>query len=314
MSNGAEQAQLRQQALEWQVMLWSGEVTPAEQAGFEAWLATGQEQQQAWAELQSIQQALQEIPAQAAGWLKDKPKAEKRRQLLQLLGITAIVGGSLPLVRHSDTWQDLSADYSTHTGEQRRLLLPDGSQLTLNTSSAVDIDFNAQERRLILHRGEIHLASAPDIARPLKVETVHGMAQALGTRFNVRLKPDETQVSVQDGTVHLQTLYAGNAVTLESGWLARFSAYDIQAALPNGNEVAWLEGKLVAERMQLDAFLDELARYRPGVIRYSNAVGKLIVSGVYPLADTDRILESLLYALPLRIDYFSRYWVSVRTL
>jgi transmembrane sensor len=41
-------------------------------------------------------------------------------------------------------------------------------------------------------------------------------------------------------------------------------------------------------------------------------VAALRVSGVFPLADTDRALASLQQALPVRIHYATRYWVSVQ--
>ncbi|MCB5190940.1 FecR family protein [Methylobacillus arboreus] len=307
---------LRQQALEWQVALWSGEVTADQRSDFDEWLAASDLHRQAWSEITAIEQKLRLIPTHAAGLLKDKPDAEKRRRLLQLLGLAAVTGGTVPIVRNSDAWQTWAADHHTHTGEQQLLALSDGSQVILNTSTAVDIEFNSRERRLVLHHGEMYIRTAADAGQPVRpflVQTRHGVAQALGTRFNVRLKQEETRVSVHDGAVQIQPrLGAGHR--LESGLQAGFSTHRFTAATPNGNEIAWLEGKLVAERMRLGDFLDELGRYRRGTIHYDAKAADMVVSGVFPLPDTDRILESLLQALPLRVSYFSRYWVSVHGL
>ncbi|MDR5172081.1 FecR family protein [Methylobacillus flagellatus] len=310
------EARLRQQALEWQVALWSGEVTAEQRSDFDKWLAASDSHRQAWSEIAAIERKLQLIPAEAAGLLKDKPDAEKRRRLLQLLGLAAATGGTVPIVRNSDAWQAWVADHHTHTGEQQQLALSDGSQLFLNTSTAVDIEFNSRERRLVLHHGEMYVRTAADAEQPVRpflIQTRHGVAQALGTKFNVRLKQEETRVSVHEGTVQIQPrLGAGHR--LEHGFQAGFSAHGFTAATPNGNELAWLEGKLVAERMRLGDFLDELGRYRQGMIHYDAKAAEMVVSGVFPLPDTDRILESLLQALPLRVSYFSRYWVSVHGL
>lgn len=310
------EARLRQQALEWQVALWSGEVTAEQRSDFDKWLTASDSHRQAWSEIAAIERKLQLIPAQAAELLKDKPDAEKRRRLLQLLGLAAATGGTVPIVRNSDAWQAWVADHHTHTGEQQQLALSDGSQLFLNTSTAVDIEFNSRERRLVLHHGEMYVRTAADAEQPVRpflIQTRHGVAQALGTKFNVRLKQEETRVSVHEGTVQIQPrLGAGHR--LEHGFQAGFSAHGFTAATPNGNELAWLEGKLVAERMRLGDFLDELGRYRQGMIHYDAKAAEMVVSGVFPLPDTDRILESLLQALPLRVSYFSRYWVSVHGL
>ena len=74
---------------------------------------------------------------------------------------------------------------------------------------------------------------------------------------------------------------------------------------------AWLRGQLVAERLRLADFLDQVGRYRRGVIRCDPRVADLIVSGVYALDDTDRILASLARALPLRVSRYTAYWVVV---
>jgi len=64
--------------------------------------------------------------------------------------------------------------------------------------------------------------------------------------------------------------------------------------------------------MRLADFLVQLSRHRPGVVRCDPAVAELVVSGVYPLDDTDRVLAALAQALPVRADYATRYWVTVR--
>ncbi|NQD80860.1 iron dicitrate transport regulator FecR, partial [Pseudomonas sp. CrR14] len=57
---------------------------------------------------------------------------------------------------------------------------------------------------------------------------------------------------------------------------------------------------------------DELARHRPGVLRCDPAVAKLPLTGVFPLADTDRVLAALQQSLPVEMQRVTRYWVTVR--
>jgi transmembrane sensor len=309
----AEYAHAQQQALEWQVELWSGEVTAAQQQAFEEWLTASDFHQHAWHQIGVMQKKLQLVPDRAVELLKDKSNSTKRRRLLQMLGLAVVTTGTVPIVRNSESWQTLAADYRTHTGEQEKIMLADGSELVMNTATSVDIAYTDNERRLILRQGEIYISTAPDVTktRPLLVQTIHGTAQALGTQFNVRLKPHETRVSVHQGQVKLRSKNGLHSLVIASGHQAGFSNDAVTNLTPNTNESAWLDGKLVAEQMRLGAFLDELSRYRSGVIRYDKTVANMVVSGVFPLLDTDRVLQSLLQALPLRIDYFSRYWVTV---
>ena len=54
-----------------------------------------------------------------------------------------------------------------------------------------------------------------------------------------------------------------------------------------------------------------MARYRPGLLRCAPEVAELKVSGTYQLADTGQILQLLTRSLPVRVDYRTRYWVSI---
>ena len=64
--------------------------------------------------------------------------------------------------------------------------------------------------------------------------------------------------------------------------------------------------------MPLPRFLDEIGRYRRGVLRGEPALAHLRVSGVFSLRDTDSALRALADALPVRIDTYTRWWTVVR--
>lgn len=68
---------------------------------------------------------------------------------------------------------------------------------------------------------------------------------------------------------------------------------------------------LVASQMRLADFLAELGRYRHGQLGCSEQVADLRISGSYPLDDSERILQMLEVALPVRVRRFTRYWVTV---
>ena len=80
---------------------------------------------------------------------------------------------------------------------------------------------------------------------------------------------------------------------------------------PTSGASAWQRGLLVAERWRLGDFLEEVARYRAGVLRCDPAVAGLMISGVYPLQDTDAILQSVSQALPVQVRMITPYWVTV---
>ena len=66
-----------------------------------------------------------------------------------------------------------------------------------------------------------------------------------------------------------------------------------------------------AHNMRLEDFLAELGRYRNGLLRCSEAVAGLRVSGIYQLDDTDQVLKLVAQSLAIDVTYRSRYWVTV---
>ncbi|TCM69761.1 FecR family protein [Acinetobacter calcoaceticus] len=88
------------------------------------------------------------------------------------------------------------ADIKTDTGEMHHLTLEDGSQLSLAAHSAVNIHFDAQQRRIDLIEGAIYLDVAKDPQRPLRVHTAQADYQALGTRFIVLQESDKSTLSM----------------------------------------------------------------------------------------------------------------------
>ena len=61
------------------------------------------------------------------------------------------------------------ATYETAVGGISKVELSDGSSITLNTNSRVEVSFNQHQRVIKLERGEIHIDVAHDPSRPLSV-------------------------------------------------------------------------------------------------------------------------------------------------
>lgn len=308
-------ATLRDAALRWQVTLWSGEVTADERKAFARWLDERPEHQAAWQQVQQMDHWLRALPGPAAGQALRAPAAGlSRRKALGLLGTLAGAGLVTYAGHDAPVWHRAVADHATGRGERRAITLADGTRVMLNSASALDVQIDAHQRRLVLRAGDIWIDTAADPAgRPFLVDTAQGTVQALGTRFTVRQADDHAQVTLFDGVVALRPVQQPNAgILLNAGQQARLrpdAVTDAAAASPAAE--AWVRGLLVAERMRLADVVAELGRHRPGVARCDPAVAALIVSGVYPLDDTDRALAALAQALPVRVQYATRYWVTV---
>lgn len=311
---------VRRAAMEWQVTLWSGEVTAEQQNAFERWLQADPAHQRAWQHVQRLGRELQGVHGEVASKVLRAPKSQAaRRNLLRGLGALLGTGALACGIRETPQWQVATADRRTARGEQHQLALPDGTRLDLNTASAVDLRYTARERRVILRSGEILVTTAHDSAaahRPFVVETSSGLVRALGTRFNVRRFEERPRqdalVTVFEGAVEITPRSGSGTRRVEAGEQARLTESGVEPpGTGNPLAAAWTRGLLVAERQRLEDFLSELGRYRPGVLRCDPAVADLVVSGVYPLADTDAVLQSLRQVLPIGVRMTTRYWVTV---
>lgn len=305
-------------AAEWMARLWSESATDADHQACEQWRAAHPDHECAWRRLQGMQDKLDSVPRAVARHTLLEPALARpsRRRSMQLLGLGVLGLGVVAVVRETDSWQAIRADYHTRTGEIREIALPDGTRVVLDTASALDVRFTDGERLITLLSGAILVTTAHEAGgrRPFRVRSEQGEIEALGTRFSVRQADGISRVEVFEGAVALTPSGVGHAaVRVEAGQGAAFTNTRVeQGGEAREEAAAWAEGRLVAENMELAAFLAELGRYRSGLLRADPAIGGLRVTGVFSLRDTDRALQSLSAGLPVEVVYRTRYWVTVR--
>lgn len=298
---------LLDEAAEWLVALHAGAISTETRQAWMAWRARSPAHEHAWQRAERLMARLGDMPAALAMPALDRPRA-RRAALAKLAALLAVAPAAWGAWRWSDA-EGWTADYRSATGERRDIRLDDGTRLTLNTGSAVDIRYDASQRTVLLRAGEIHIETAGD-ARPFEVRTRDGVLRALGTRFNVRQQDDHTRLAVQEGAVRVTT--SQDLRVVQAGEQADVSARGIDAAPLDPAATAWTQGMLLADGQALGDVVAELARYRRGVVRCDPAVARLRVSGTFPLADTDRALAMLAATYPVAIaSRLGGYWILV---
>lgn len=314
-------AAVRDQAIAWFTLAQSGCMSAAEQRHLEHWRQADSEHERAWQRLASIPASLNQRADLLADPLLRQVARQShysdldRRKALKVLVGFGLLGGLAWQTQRSEWVQSAMADYHTATGERRHHRLVDGTELWLNTRSAIDVRFTPEARLLLLRHGEVDILTAADPTnRPLLVSTADAYLRPLGTRFNVRRDDNVagTLLTVTQGKVAARAREGGPEQVIEAGWQARIAAGTVWDAQPGQSaNTAWVDGFLVAERMRLGDFLRELARYRPGILRCDPAITDIRLSGAYPLDDGERILAMLENSLPVRVQRLTPYWVTV---
>jgi transmembrane sensor len=187
---------------------------------------------------------------------------------------------------------------TTAVGEQVTVPLADGSFMELNSNSVARIDYTSRQRTIHLDRGEAFFRVAHDTRRPFWVTAGGGWVRAVGTEFNVYLRPQSLQVTVREGTVRAgesrgslsavqpdeQKLAAW--VTLSGGQQADLDSTAARKRALSADEladtVAWRSGTVYFENRPLTEVVDELNRYSAApLILEDPALRALPVGGAF---------------------------------
>ena len=304
-----------EEAAEWLMALSAGDVTDEQKAQWSAWRTSNPERAQAWARAELLQGKLGGLPTAVSMAALDRPADPSRRALVSRLALLlAVLPASWASWKLAEQ-QGWAADYRSDIGECRQLTLADGTQVFLNTDSAIDVRFDGTQRLIQLLRGEVLVQTAPDIvvpARPLRVATQEGRMQALGTRFTVRELGGRTCLAVIEGAVHIQPAHAaaGAGSVVQAGERADFDNRTVGRPQPvDSTATAWTQGMLLADSMRLADLVAELARYQRGFIRCDPRIAGLRVSGAFPVSDTRRCLGMLEATYALRVStHINGYW------
>lgn len=331
----ADADDIARQAAEWLVRLSSDDATDADRAGFEDWKRVDPRHARSAARLEGLIGRTQSLRANSAAdpgagsaahaaldaafASEDETRRKRRRRragtalsmaLASLVCLWALVQ-HYPLSR-------LTADLSTAAAEWETHTLSDATRLTLSSASAVNMRFDADRRAVELVQGEILVDVAADPARPFLVETDQGSIRALGTRFVVRREGEATVLTMLESRAMVRSVRPArldrSEMVIDAGQRVRIFATgfgpveEIDAGFISD---AWERRQLVVEDRPLPEVLNELARHRPGYIRYDHAqLTRFRVTAVLPLDDTDRALHLLSTSFPLRVRTYTP-WVVV---
>lgn len=311
-----------QAAAEWRIRL--EEPLPGDRDAFEYWLSAHPDHQQAWQAMDATWQSFSCAARPGSRAALERTFRDERRLSRCWLGasaLTLLLLTLLPLgwlVSGLGSPMHLLADHYTHLGERKHVVLADGSELVLNTGTAVDIDYRDDRRVIHLRGGELQVTVAPDSERPLDVVTPEGRARALGTQFTAQRLESAGQtylsVTIQESRVELCRRVVEECVRLERNQRARASQHELGPveSVDADAEASWVRGQLEVDDQPLTQVLHTLSRYQRGLLSYDEAaLAGLRVSGTLPLDDLDRALNALAASQPIQVSRYTPFIVRV---
>ena len=210
--------------------------------------------------------------------------------------------------------------YATGIGEQRSIILADGSILELNARSKVRVAFHDRQRDVDLFEGQALFRVAKDHSRPFVVHVGATGIRAVGTQFDVYRRSTNTTVTVLEGRVAVLSGRTGPVPATEATPEPPITAASVpvtqgegeillaageqaivtpthaeKADRPNIPAVtAWTQHQLLFDATPLSDVVEEFSRYssRRLVIDSADLAG-LEISGQYTSASPDSLLHFL---------------------
>ncbi|MBO9557974.1 MAG: FecR domain-containing protein [Caulobacter sp.] len=198
-------------------------------------------------------------------------------------------------------------DYVTGRGQRSIIDLSDGTRVTLDADTAVDVAFADGRRDVRLLNGRAFFDVAHDRAHPFAVQAGGRTVTALGTQFDVRLTPGALQVVLAEGRVRVTLaaggpaappveLAPGQAFSAQTGAAGKVAAIDLDEAL------AWKQGVVEFHDQPLSEAVGLLNRYtRAQIVIKDPKVAALRVTGVFKTGDVERFGRAVSQVLPVRM-------------
>lgn len=203
-------------------------------------------------------------------------------------------------------------EYTTAPGQQRTLVLKDGSKVVMDTATQLQVRYGSDKRQLTLLRGRADFRVSHDTARPFIVHVDGGSITATGTRFQVQVASIDTVTllkgrvvvaanDAQQGRSEHVILQAGERVAIEAGGHLGTPRHlaDTELASVRG----WTKGMLVVRGWPLERLVAEMNRYTTTPLRLGDpSLDNLPISGSFKASDQTSFLLALEYGWPIRVD------------
>lgn len=318
------------EAATWSMMLAEGQLDVEEQREFDAWCTNP-------ANLKALEEALRVW--RAADQAAEMPEVVRVRAIA--LESFRRANGNRWMQTNSHRWAWLGgiaatlvitiAGYTmlqapttvfvTGIGERRVAMLEDGSRLSLDAGTEVDVQFQNDRRKLTLVRGRAKFDVAHNPLRPFSVRVGDKEVVAIGTSFSVELLQSQAHVLLYEGRVAV--LDAKKEKPVLQKQRDRVTVSNADASLIPGRELvvavnspsataiiepvntsrslSWESGQLSFEDEVLSSAVERVNRYSKRKVVISDpSIAHMHVNGIVNVGDVDAFVEAVTAFNPVR--------------
>ena len=298
---------IRREAVRWLTRLQSGR-DPDAQSRFEKWYGANPAHAAAFEKVRGsyersalLRHSLQYSPR--APELASGSADGSSAFAFAVAATLALVAVGLVLLRGSPFMPGTEAVMlKTNIGEIRRVILSDGSSVTLDTSTRVEVEIGQSTRRARVKYGRARFEIAAT-GKPFVIDSGSEIVMAAQGTIDIDREGQESRIDVLSGRSQLQLAdgEGGRPLMLEARKRAivgpgnSVHAYE----LPSASD--WTRGMLQFDGMPLAEVAVLANRYSDQQIRLDGSIGELKVTGAFRAGDTAGLAKSLAAAFKLSL-------------
>jgi transmembrane sensor len=328
--------QIYEEATQWLIKHREAGLDPQQKSAFDTWLRESPQHVRAYLEMSAV---WEDVPALDASW---NPTADEliarvrsegnivpfadnapsppagrgtrlNRSAIKFFAVAATVA-IVAVAMTAWHWFNLNT-YATEVGEQRSIVLADGTTVDLNSRSRVRIRYTGSQRDVDLVEGQALFRVAHDTARPFLVHSGTTDVRAVGTQFDVYKKRAGTVVTVVEGKVAIVSNTSTVAEDLTAGEQLIVPAGDplLAGNDPAGADrrrranvataTAWTQRTLVFDASPLTDVAEEFNRYNTRQLIITDPVlADIRISGMFSSVDPALLLKFLHSQPELQVD------------
>lgn len=275
-----------------------GEWTEADQAELDAWLAESGLHVAAYLRVEGIIAYTARLASRRPFMGRrssddDRASVRKRFVIPALIAASVVSAVAIGIPLANELMQTPDRAFSTDIGGRTLLKFTDGTEVELNTDTAMRFRMTTRERTVWLDRGEAWFHVTHNPANPFTVIVGRHRVTDVGTEFLVKREANETEVALLSGRAALNTEGTPTAMLAPGDdALATSTSVSITRKTPEqlADELAWRRGVLVFRNARLADAVREFNRYNQT---------KLVI--------VDPSIDGLKFTAEFKIDHFNGF-------
>lgn len=310
---------LREVAIGWFIRIKEAEADDPLRSKFEQWLMASAAHQQAYADVAKVWasfdspsdlEKLADVADQDAFFQQSTRSRKIKNVIAGALAAVAIGVGGLVAFQTWHAQPVMQMVAQVEIGQVQSQRLEDGTLMTMNTGTDIEVTYYRDRRLVTLKRGEAIFEVARDEARPFIIDSGKAKITVLGTRFAVNRLHKLVRVSVDHGTVKVEPQHVGDAtqasaLILHDGEVAEVkqdATKPVHSHHQASDAFAFEKGMVIFEQADLDEIAETLSRYRKlPLVAEQPLSGKIHISSMLKTNAIETFIHQMPEMAPVQI-------------